>query len=153
MLLFIFGPDCTHSIWVYTLYDMTTYVCAMYIIQVNKITILYTEMMKKDDLRLFFLTKSKWAKKIRYNQHFRSKNPVKSVIFFYINICRRENRMRLDSSFSTSGIEDRYFSFYVRWQSERRQKRYHISSQNTKLVLYHLSNRNEKERKQFVSFD
>ena len=37
--------------------SLTTYVYCVYMIQVNKITILYTEMMKKDDLRLFFSLK------------------------------------------------------------------------------------------------
>ena len=62
--------------------------------------------------------------------------------------------MRIDSSFSTSGIEDSYSSFYVRLQSVGRQKTdiiFHHKIQN--LFFYHLSNRNEKERKQFVLFD
>ena len=77
---------------------------------------------------------------------------MKSVIFFYINLCRRENKMRLDSSFSTPGIEDSYSSFYVRLQSVGRQKnRYHISSQNTKLVFLSFI-KQEWERKEAICF-
>ena len=76
---------------------------------------------------------------------------MKSVIFFYINLCRRENKMRLDSSFSTSGIEDSYSSFYVRLQSVGRQKTisYFITKYKTCFLSFI---KQEWERKEAICF-